>query len=279
MLLGMLLSASYWVDIADKQALVCNIDHFPQCIQQLPSSLQQPIAASNIKKSMAFRDAMVVPVSDNTVSGVIFLRSVKTDPQLDAFVDGIKITLNLKQQQQLNLWHEQGHLHNEQIIHPLLKRRLTKIEHEAFADLYTLWQSVHTTQSFHLAWQQYHRRNLNVINSQSDYSHWSVPLLHHVLTQYSPEQVIAFGSYREFAENIIQEFQPLSKDEQREFQSLIRHLFHSHSTFNQPHYLSWRRDKLSTYLTPTLAALLNQTQAQSILKALALPLNHSLNPS
>ncbi|RLV61718.1 hypothetical protein D5018_00955 [Parashewanella curva] len=277
MLSGLLLTASFWVNIEDKQALICNINRLSECIQQLPTSVQQTVSSQNIAHNMAFRDAMVISFKDKTLSGVIFLNPKATASEVYSFIEGSKVQLKLKQPLQLSLWHEQGHLQNNQIIAPLLKRPLTKSEHESFADLYTVWESVNKTKSLELAWQQYHRRNLNVINQESDYSHWSVPLLYYVLEHYNAEDILAFPSYTEFASDLLIHYSPLSQDERREFRSLIKHLFHSHSTFNQRRYLSWRREKFSAYLAPTLDALLDKKQARTLLKSLALPLANNLN--
>ncbi len=266
----LLLASSYWVDVDNKQALVCDINHIQLCLNNLdtPTLALLPTKIARYKEMMGLHHAMVLPITTPEVTGLILINPKETPKEAFAIVRNVSLRLTLKQQQQLSLWHEQGHLVTPFLSHGLSS--LTKYQHEWLADLYLLWQSVSKTKSKALAWQQLHRRSLDVINDPANLNHWSSPILLQVLNNYTVGQILGFQSYADFFAEVYPKIKQLNGDEQAETYNLIRFLFDDNSTRDLPNYLYWRRPKLASVLEPTFLHILGKRKADNLLKNLNL---------
>jgi hypothetical protein len=70
---------AYFTPIATKQALVCHLSALAHCIGALPQSLQQQTAfsASNIRRALGGKSAMVLVAKNDLIAGVIIINSAK----------------------------------------------------------------------------------------------------------------------------------------------------------------------------------------------------------
>lgn len=262
--------SSYWIELDEKQALVCDIEHIHACVSQFPNDLSLPLTQHRYRELMGHRHAMVLPVEHQKVAGVILTSPTNTPTESFAIVNGISLTLPLKQQASLSLWHEQGHLENTELAKKHKLELSTNYHHEWLADLYLLWRSVQETQKTDLAWQQYHRRNLAIIDDPNNLSHWSSPYLFQVLIQYSAIQIQGFDSYSAFLDEVYPKLKPLSAKSENEMHRLVRYLFNRKSLSSLPNYLSWQRPQLGLWLAPTFTEVLGEERAQQMLKQLNL---------
>ena len=270
---ALLLASAYWVDIDSKRALVCDINHIQTCLKQLDvNDLNHlPSKIDRYREMMGLRHAMVIPIPSRKTAGLILINEQEKPKEAFAIVRNIPLKLILKDQQKVSLWHEQGHLINLSL--PQKFQPKTRYQHEWLADLYLLWKSVQQTKNTELAWQQLHRRNLDIINDPVNLNHWSSPYLLQVLQHYSLQQILNFKDYRSFIQTIYPKLELLHKDEQTEIYNLIRFLFDDNSTRDLPKYLYWRRPKLASYLKPTFYHLVGEKQGRVLMKKLNLPLN------
>ncbi|RYV00528.1 hypothetical protein SOPP22_17070 [Shewanella sp. OPT22] len=276
MIEALLLASSYWVDINSKRALVCDINQIQHCLKALPQSALDhlPPKLHRYREMMGLRHAMVIPLQAPKTSGLILINPSETPTEAFAIVRNKPLKLHLNQQRQLSLWHEEGHLFNNDL--PQRFRPKNQFQHEWQADLYLLWRSVKETQRTDLAWQQFHRRNIDVINDPINLNHWSSPILLQVLSQYSAQHINSFKSYSEFIHAVHPHVHELEGDDKQETYNLIRFLFDDNSTRDLPNYLYWRRPKLAQFLYPTFDYLLGQNKANELIKKLHLP---SQNPN
>ncbi|MGB0894067.1 MAG: hypothetical protein ACPGUD_06625 [Parashewanella sp.] len=265
-------AASFWVDVQDKEALVCDINSLNGCISQLPDTAQKqlPQRPKFIVNMMQQQHAMVLPLDHSSVAGVVVLSGRHTPDEMVSFIGTTELALPLHQQAKLSLWHEIGHLENQSLQHLISSTELSEYQHEWLADIYVLWRSTKEYNHFDLAWQQYHRRNLAVINEPSNVTHWSSPYLLQVLNQYTPSQVANFSSYQAFAEDCLPKISMIGDERFRELASLLNVLFGSNTTTALPEYLYWRRPELARYLKPTLLQVLGIKRSSAIIDSLNL---------
>ena len=268
----LLIASSFWVDIGVKQAIVCDINQIQACLKQLDKrSLQRlPVKIKRYREMMGLRHAMVIPINDTSTAGLILINPRETPTETFAIVRNTALKLPLFQQRQLSLWHEQGHLINRPLFASLNQPHISGYQHEWLADLYLLWKSVQATKSTNLAWQQLHRRNIDIINNPINLNHWSSPFLLQVLQKLSTEQILSFSTYNEFFKKIVPKLKPLERDQQTEIHNLVRFLFDNSSTRDLPNYLYWRRPKLTMYLQPTFVHILGNKQAAQLMSKLNL---------
>ena len=198
----LLTASSYWIDIDTKRALVCDINQISACLKQLDIDTLNhlPNKVSRYREMMGLRHAMVLPINSMHTAGLILTNMQETPNEAFAIVRNTQLKLPLKQQQQLSLWHEQGHLINQALPQGLKPK--TRYQHEWLADVYMLWKSVRETKNTHLAWQQLHRRNIDVIDDPINLTHWSSPFLLQILQHYSVTQILSFKDYASFIETI-----------------------------------------------------------------------------
>ncbi|MBE8167462.1 MAG: hypothetical protein HAW66_03700 [Shewanella sp.] len=280
----LLLSASYWVDIDTKRALVCDINQLNSCLQQLPefSLSQLPRDTEQLISIMGQRHAMVLPISQpKDVSGLILVNQQFEPKSIVTFIGSQQLQLNLTRQQDLSLWHEQGHLENKQRQSNLLPRKLSPYEHEWLADVYVLWRSVQETGTFELAWQQYHRRNLAAIDDPVNLSHWSSPYLLQLMTEFSIAQIQQFSQYSDFIKASYHQLTPVNPSQQIELNNLVKFIFNNNKSNELPNYIYWRRSELYFLLKPTFTHLLGDEKTELLLDSLMLitPPDGKLNPS
>jgi hypothetical protein len=275
-----------WLDTAEKKSLICEISHWANCIKQLSFASQKKLGLSNSQaiSALARQEAMVFPIADSQVSGLVLLApslvaalktvddmplatpAIMTNTQLSISVNGALYPLKLEQQARLTLWHEIGHLENIALQGKSLPEHLTPYQHEWLADVYVVWRSSRSNTDLSLAWQQLHRRNMALINDIGNLSHWSTPQLQFILTSASLEDIQAFSQYSDFIADIYPEMAQLDEVELREYSSLVQRTFGTGAVQALPSYMFWRQAQLAKWLQPTLSELMGPVQAQTWLK-------------
>lgn len=260
-----LISSLTWVHVADKQALICPLAQLSQCLAVLPASVlaQLPHNQTQFKTAIGLRSAMVLPVQDSLFSGLILVNEQQTPAIQLANIDGITYQLALKEQTQLTLWHELGHLENQALQGSLLPEELTPYQHEWLADLYLIWCIANAKGQLDLAWQQYHRRNLAALTSPRHMSHWTSPMMLQVLEKYRVEQIVHYGQYRDFLADVYPNIVQIDPLVLREYSSLMQRTFGYTVLQPLPKYLFWRKPELGRYLTPTLTLLMGEEKVQA----------------
>ena len=266
----LLVSSPFWIDIGAKQALVCDINNIQQCIRQFPSDLSLPKHGIRYREEMGLQHAMAIPVDNKHVSGLIITNDKQAPKEAFAILNNISLSLTLENQEQLALWHEQGHLENIRLAKQLKIELTNNYQHEWLADVYLLWRSVRETKSDKLAWQQFHRRNIEIIDDPTNLTHWSSPFLFQILHKFSVENVLSFKNYDAFLAYIYPKIKLMTNDEQHEIFSLVKHLFNHKANYTLPNYLFWRRAELKTWIKPTLLKSIGGKQTQIALKKLHL---------
>ncbi|MCL1077655.1 hypothetical protein D5R81_06660 [Parashewanella spongiae] len=279
-----LLSASYWVDIHTQRALVCDINQLSFCLQQLPESslTHLPQDAKQLREVMGHRHAMVLPITQpENISGLILLNKEVEPKSVITFIGRQTLQLNLFRQQELSLWHEQGHLANKQLQATILPQQLSRYEHEWLADVYVLWRSVKETGTLELAWQQYHRRNLAAIDDPINLSHWSSPYLLRLMSELSVTQIQQFSQYSDFVKASYLKLNSINPRRQKELNNLVKFIFNNNKSSELPNYLYWRRAELNALLKPTFIHLLGESKTEALLNSLMLitTVDGKLNPS
>jgi hypothetical protein len=269
-----------------KKSLVCEITHWDTCIRQLNLVSQKKIGLDHSQAidALARQEAMVLPIVDEQVSGLVLLAPslvaalktvddmplatpvIMTNTQLSISVNGALYPLKLEQQARLTLWHEMGHLENIALQGKSLPEHLSPYQHEWLADVYLVWRSSRNGQDLSLAWQQLHRRNMALINDIGNLSHWSTPQLQFILTSTSLEDIQAFSQYSDFIADIYPEMAQLDEAELREYSSLVQRTFGAGAVQALPSYMFWRQAQLAQWLQPTLSELMGPVQAQTWLK-------------
>ncbi|GGI92083.1 hypothetical protein [Shewanella gelidii] len=250
------------LELGTQQALVCDIAN-EACLQQLPVEVrrQLPRDHQQMQLVLGHQGAVALPVKHSLYSGVVVLNPLQIPRNLGAMIDDEYFQFPLSHQQQLTTWHELGHLVVPQYQGQILPLSLTPFQHEWLADCYLLWRVAREYGSLDLAWQQLHRRNLALIASSENMSHWSVPLLQQLLSNYDAEQVQSFTTFRAFLKDFYPRIIEQSRDERREMKSLVKQLFSSTTVQTTSDYMYWRKPALKTYLFPTLQLALGTDKA------------------
>ncbi|MGX9460089.1 hypothetical protein ACWXWU_02445 [Shewanella sp. A14] len=257
---------AYYTPVASKKALICHLAVLEQCIMLLPVSLQQQsaFATANIRRAIGRKSAMVLATKNSLIAGVIIVNSAKDMVEQSGSIGLTTYQLPLNQQAQLTLWHEIGHLYNISLQESILPASLSKYQHEWLADLYLLWRIAQHYQQLDLAWQQFHRRNLALINDSGNLSHWSAPQLQIVLSRYNPQQLRDFTQYEDFLAVVYPLMPTWSLRDLGEISSLVQRTFGAIQSL--PEYMFWRQPELVEVLSPTLELLMGKAESQRWLK-------------
>ncbi|MGL5047374.1 MAG: hypothetical protein ACRC6S_07390, partial [Shewanella sp.] len=221
----------------------------------LPTTLDQ------FKLDLGQRSAMVMPVQDRRIAGLVLVNEQLTPQVQLATVDRVTYQLPLLEQPQLTLWHELGHLENVALQGTVLPTQLSEYQHEWLADIYLVWRIARERGDLALAWQQYHRRNLEALTAPQHLSHWSSPMLMQVLNRYDAVQVARFTDYRDFLMDFYPNVTQLEPRLLGEYSSLMQRTFGASVMQPLPKYLFWRKADLGRYLQPTLVVLMGNEQA------------------
>lgn len=256
-------NSSEWVDIFNKQALICPLVNIDSCLKKLPPSLQGQVdlSALNVRQSMGYKSAMVLAVNHPAIAGVIAVQAEREPKQQTGSLGLRTYSIELVNQAQLSLWHEIGHLHNIALQGKELPSILTDYQHEWLADVYLFWYLAQLKQ-LDLAWQQLHRRNLAVIHDSDNLSHWSAPQLQYLLQMNELKSFVKDVSYREFLIQIYPQLPNYSARDITEFSSLIQRTFGAGVVQPLPNYMFWRQPDLAKILQPTLDFLMGKPAAQ-----------------
>lgn len=269
----LLSEATDWVEVLDKQALVCQLVNLESCLQKLPLSLQHQAALSavNVRQAMGLKSAMVLVVEHASIAGVIIVQAEREPKSQTGSLGLNTYGIELVNQAQLSLWHEIGHLHNVGLQGKALPLILSDYQHEWLADVYLFWRLGQIKQ-LNLAWQQLHRRNLAVIHDSDNLSHWSAPQLQFLLQQY---ELPTATQYVDFIIEVYPLLPNFSDRDMAEFSSLIQRTFGAGVVQPLPNYMFWRQPSLAAILHPTLNYLMGETAAQKWLSQHFIP-NHNL---
>lgn len=262
--LGFVASLS-WAQIADKQALICPLAVLDTCLGLLPKQVlvQLPTTLEQFKRDLGQRSAMVMPVDDSKIAGLVLVNELQAPQVQLASVDRVTYQLPLLDQPQLTLWHELGHLENLALQGTVLPTHLSAYQHEWLADIYLVWRIARKKNDFALAWQQYHRRNLDALANPQHLSHWSSPMLMQVLRGYNVAQVANFAEYRDFLTDFYPKAEQLDPRLLSEYSSLMQRTFGASVLQPLPKYLFWRKADLGHYLQPTFALLMGEEKAHN----------------
>lgn len=258
----------FWTDIGSKQALVCHVSVLQTCLNQLSPHVRQqlPNTQADFRHELGRRGAMVLAVDDEDISGLVLLAPSHLPESVVVDLSGNIYSFDLAQQKQMTLWHELGHLEAKRLVEQGMFKPLSEFQHEWLADSYLIWRSAKERKSLDLAWQQYHRRNLDVIKDVSFMSHWSVPMLDQILQRYSLEELNKFDKFGDLIADLLPHLTFLNQDELNEFSSLIHRTFSPQAFMNLPNYMYWRKPALRKYFEPTLVSLLGGEGAQQWLQ-------------
>lgn len=258
-----LISSLTWVPIGDKQALICPLAQLSQCLATFPTQVrkQLPYSEALFKTELGLRSAMVLPIDDSHFSGLILVNERETPDFQLLNIDGTTYQYDLKEQAQLTLWHELGHLENIGLQGDILPNELTAYQHEWLADIYLIWRIAKAKGNLDLAWQQYHRRNLAALTSPQYMSHWTSPMMIQVLKKYQVSQIANYSQYRDFVVNFYSQITQIEPQNLREYSSLMQRTFGEAVLQPLPEYLSWRKPELGRFLAPTLIVLMGEAKA------------------
>ncbi|WP_299492084.1 hypothetical protein [uncultured Shewanella sp.] len=270
-----IISGLFWVNVAAKQALVCPIDYLDDCLEHLPAQVREqlPREPHQLLQDMSQRPAMVIPLNDPSVLGLVL-----TAPEYVTQVQVLHLKqevfeFTLHEQEVLSLWHEMGHLAAQDLADTVFQRTLSPFEHEWIADCYVIWLVAHQKPNLHLAWQQYHRRNIDVMSNRMSMSHWTVPILWTVLKEFDQASLKSFIHFDDFLKAYLAIASLPSDNDLFELSGLLQHTFEMRTTPPLPHYLYWRKEELTLYLRPTLEQIMGQERAAAWVRASSL---HSL---
>ncbi|MCL1141138.1 hypothetical protein [Shewanella gaetbuli] len=256
-------SAPTWINILDKQALVCQLDTLAPCLAHLPVDFAQlnALHPDKISQSIGMKSAMVLSINHGLIAGIIVVQPHK-EIQIQTGSLGLKTySIPLKNQSQLSLWHEVGHLYNIALQGEILPASLSSYQHEWLADIYLFWQLAQVEQ-LEYAWQQLHRRNLAVIHNSDNLSHWSSPQLSKVLHSDETIRYASEHSYKDFIAYIYPQLPNYSARDLAEYSSLIQRTFGAGVVQPLPNYIFWRQPSLSNVIAPTLHKLMGAKAAQ-----------------
>ncbi|BAJ00540.1 hypothetical protein [Shewanella violacea] len=268
-LLALVFSSSfYWSDVGSKQALVCQVTELESCLTHLPAKVRQqlPPTIDSLNHAMARRGAMVLPLVDTDISGLILISPSQIPDSILVELSGKLHSFPLVEQPKLTLWHELGHLQGGDLVDKGLMGELSDYQHEWVADCYLVWRSAREKQGLDLAWQQYHRRNIDVMKDVSFMSHWTVPVLSQLLSRYSLEELNQFETFAALMSDFLPQVKQANQDTLDEFSSLIHRSFSTQASLHLPSYIYWRKPALRRYFEPSLVSLLGRDGANLWLK-------------
>ncbi|MCL1051771.1 hypothetical protein L2755_19380 [Shewanella abyssi] len=257
-----LTSGFIWDDIGAKKALVCELKQLEYCLSQLPLLAREQLPNTQvIQVSLGARAAIVLPLKHAKVAGVLVTDFSKLPHKRSVNWGSGHFSLSLHRQKELTYWHELGHLQAIEALNEMNTEITTPFQHEWLADLYLIWRIAKETNSLSLAWQQYHRRNIDVMANVEFMSHWSVPVMSQVLTRYTAKELASFNSFKAFWSDVRPHIEIPNADSLAEFSSLIQRTFGAGSVQSLPGYMYWRKPALGHYLKPTLIKLMGQADA------------------
>lgn len=258
-----IISGLFWVDLTSKQALVCPIKHFDDCLQYLSVDTRAQLLGEHeqLVYEMSERAVMVLPLKDPLVAGVVFTAPEHQLHKQVLHLNQAIFEFTLSDQGELSLWHEMGHLEAQDLANSVFERPLTPFEHEWIADCYVIWQVAHHKPNLSLAWQQYHRRNIDVMSNLASVSHWTVPVLWAVLKEFDQQSLKSFVHFNDFLQAYLDMGALPLKNDVFELSGLLQQTFSVKNSTSLPHYLYWRKAELTRYLRPTLEVLMGQAKA------------------
>ncbi|USD37016.1 MULTISPECIES: hypothetical protein [Ferrimonas] len=186
MLVTLLLAAG----LTMPSAPVCDRAELPACVASLPPSLRRSFPslwgqsaeqqAAHLSRQLDGQGAVTLLLEQQAL--IVTDRRRIAQPHI-VLLDGRVIEWPSVHSPSLALAHEQGHLL------PRSLGQAFRAPHwpspwadEVVADLHLLWQSARRGE-LDMAWRLYHLRNINLIQSAPDWSHWSVPVLYPWLSQ------------------------------------------------------------------------------------------------
>ncbi|AQS37958.1 hypothetical protein Sps_02806 [Shewanella psychrophila] len=267
--LALVLSPSlYWTDVGVKQALVCQVTQMESCLANLSPHVRQqlPSTADGLNHAMGLRGAMVLPVADRDISGLILISPSYIPNSILVDLSGELHSFPLVESKKVTLWHELGHLEAANLVGKGLMGKLSSYQHEWVADCYLVWRTARETLGLDLAWQQYHRRNIDVMKDVSFMSHWTVPVLSQLLGHYSFEELNRFRTFESLMSDFLPQLEQLDQDTLDEFSSLIHRSFSTQASLHLPSYMYWRKPALRQYFESTLVSLLGRNGANQWLQ-------------
>ncbi|WP_394203286.1 hypothetical protein [Shewanella waksmanii] len=254
-------SSWLWTPLSQGQALVCSITALEQCIAQVPKHVAHkvPNTLSQAQQALGGRGALVYPFDDASIEGLVLLSESAIPTQVSAYWNEQTYSLPLKQQYELTLWHELGHIE----IGKLQPQQApwSAYQHEWLADVYLVWRLALERRDEALAWQQYHRRNLALMTDVAAMSHWSSPILWQLFQRYTWSELGEFSDFQSLFNDFYPHCHQYSKDELAEYASLVGRTFGRGRTFSLPNYMFWRRPALGQYLQPTLSTMMGERVA------------------
>lgn len=261
-----LASSLSWVDVGAKQALVCELNshaHSIACLQTLSSSVRAELNLSPVELSQQLgrRSAVALPLDHDEIAGLVLLNKSNTPNVQTAAWNGIVYQLDLQQQSQLTYWHELGHLYLSEFERKYSEYDFDGFHHEVFADTYLVWRVARAYSNMDLAWQQYHRRNLAMVDNQRNFSHWSAPILQQVLTKYNKQTLMEFSSFDAFLMDFMTKNDFPSDEELSEYASLMKRTFGPGVVQPLPGYMFWRKEGLKQILLPTFLKMMGKEKA------------------
>ncbi|WOT04557.1 hypothetical protein [Shewanella youngdeokensis] len=269
LLVGMTLTGGFaWDNIGTKQVLICDLGQLEHCLRQLPLSARPLLPTTEtIRTSLGRRAAMALPTPHEDVAGVIVtdLTQLPSERSVNWGVGDFSLALFRKAD--MTYWHELGHFQAIETAKALDITISSSFQHEWLADLYLIWRSAKETNSLALAWQQYHRRNIDVMSSIDFLSHWSVPIMSQVLALYSAEELVDFTNFDAFLIDSWPQITVPTSGELAEFSSLIQRTFGAGTVQPLPGYMYWRKPALGQYLKPTLSELMGRRSANQWLSS------------
>ncbi|MDO6678288.1 hypothetical protein [Shewanella sp. 4_MG-2023] len=255
-------SSFSWISISNKQAIVCDESHYPNCLNALPVEVVNQLPKdTQISAHLGAKTAMVLAVNHHDIAGIIIVSTKLPLTQSMSSVNGLTYRLALLEQFKLTLWHEVGHLENIALIGDVLPSTLSAYQHEWLADMYLVWRIAQTHPNLDLAWQQFHRRNMDLINNRHNMSHWSSPQLQWLLSQYQLKDIQEFDRYSDFIATLFPQLARFDDTEIAEISSLVQRTFGRGATLALPKYIFWRQQRLIEVISPTLVMLMGEDKA------------------
>nr|WP_241903520.1 hypothetical protein [Shewanella sp. 10N.286.48.B5] len=255
-------SSFSWMPISNKQAIVCDESRYPSCLNALPIEVVSQLPKdTQISSHLGGKTAMVLAVNHHDIAGIIIVSAKQPLTQTITSINGHTYQLALLEQFKLTLWHEVGHLENIALVGDVLPSPLSAYQHEWLADMYLVWRIAQTHPDLNLAWQQFHRRNMDLINNRHNMSHWSSPQLHWLLSQYQFKDIQGFDHYSEFIATIFPQLALFDDTEIAEISSLVQRTFGRGATLALPKYIFWRQQRLIEVISPTLVMLMGEDKA------------------
>ena len=260
-----------------KQVVLCETPLLKSCLQTLSVDVrgQLPASVDEIKQLLGQRGAMVLPLRNKHVAGVVLLARDRLPQSLSIELFGSLYSFTLSEQLAVTIWHEVGHLEAINLVEMGVIDSLTSYRHEWIADCYLIWRSAKEGKGLDLAWQQYHRRNLNMMQSADNISHWTVPVMAQVLEHYDAEQLADFNRFSDFIQDALPRLFEEEQDTLDEFASLFHRTFNTQAMRPLPDYMFWRKPVLAQLIAPTLVSLLGESATRNWMQKQNLPLQVS----